>query len=191
MSLSTDQPVSYPLIWHLASIIEEEEATKGVSLNPQPAKEPPLTRDDWEELNFSDVCSLLRHMEVTPRKVYDSVMRLQKHLVLVDKQNHKLKTKFTNYKKANELYIIKNKQLQAENKDLENQLANLEKQLEIACLDKRSTPSSLLLPPSSVFDDSDSNSKHSHHHSQKTKLTKLPDPPMLTDSNAAEFDIDI
>ena len=50
-------------------------------------------------------------MESVLREVYDSVMRLQKHLVLVDKQNQKLKLKFTNYEKANKLYVIENKQL--------------------------------------------------------------------------------
>ena len=111
--------------------------------------------------------------------------------MLVDKQNCKLKTKFTNYEKANKSYVIKNKQLQTKNKDLENQLANLEKQLEIARLDKRLTPSSPLLPSFLVFDNSDSNSKHSHHHFQKTKSTKLLDPPMLTDGNTTRFNINV
>ena len=47
-------------------------------------------------------------MELAPREVYDSVMRLRKHHMLVDKQNQKLKSKFTNYIKANEVYIINN-----------------------------------------------------------------------------------
>ena len=118
MSLSTKQSVSYPLIRHLASIIEEEKATKGVPLNP-PAKEP-LTWEDQEELNFPDVHIFVCHVESAPREVYDLVMRLWKYLVLVDKQNQKLKLKFTNYEKANKLYVIKNKQLQTKNKDLEN-----------------------------------------------------------------------
>ena len=106
MSLSTKQPVGYPSIQHLASIVEEE-ATKGMALN-LPAKEP-LTWEDWEELNFSDVRTFVRHMELAPRKVFDSVIRLWKHLVLVNKQSQKLKSKFTNYKKANKLYVIENK----------------------------------------------------------------------------------
>ena len=107
MSLSTNQPARYPSIQYLASIIEEEKTTKGVSLNPQPAKEP-LTWDDWKELNFPDVHIFVRHMEVAPREVYDSVMRFQKHLVLIDKQNCKLKTKLTNYEKTNESYVVDN-----------------------------------------------------------------------------------
>ena len=169
MSLSIDQPVSYPLIRHLASITEEEETIKGVSLNLQPAEEP-LTWDDQEELNFLDVRTFLRHMKAASKEVYNLIMRLQKHFVLVDKQNRKLKTKFTNYKKANKAYVIENKQLQFENRDLENQLANLEKQLEIAHSDKHPTPSSPPLPPPSALppppasasNDSDGKSKHSH-----------------------------
>ena len=125
-------------------------------------------------------------MELAPRKVYDSVMKLRKHLVLVDKQNQKLKLKFTNYEKANKAYAIDNAQLKAENNDLENWLANLEKQLENARLDKHSA----LLPPplpSIVSDNSDDNLKQS----KKTKLTKLPDPPMLTDGHATGFNIDM
>ena len=185
MSSSTNQPIGYPSIKHLASIAEEK--TKGVGLNP-PVEEP-LTQEDWEELNFLDVRTFLCHVEAAPKEVYDSVMRLWKHLVLVDKQNQKLKTRFTNYKKANKVYVIENKQLQSENKDLENQLADLEKQLEIIHLDRRPTPSSPLPPPptSVVSNNSDNNSKQS----KKTKSTKLLDPPMLTDGHATGFDINI
>ena len=150
-----------------------------------PAEEP-LTREDREELNFPDVRTFVRHVELAPREVYNLVMRLQKHLVLVDKQNQKLKLKFTNYKKTNEAYVINNAQLKAENNDLENQLANLEKQLENTQLDKHSAPSPL--PPLSVVsNNSDDNSKQS----KKTKLTKLPDPPMLTDGHTTRFDINM
>ena len=69
-------------------------------------------------------------MESAPKEVYNLVMRLLKHLVLVDKQNQKLKSKFTNYEKANEAYVIDNTQLKVKNDDLENWLADLEKQLE-------------------------------------------------------------
>ena len=157
MSLSTNQLVGYSSIKHLASITEEQ--TEGVSLN-SPAKEL-LTREDREELNFPDVRTFVRHMELAPREVYDLVMRLRKHLVLVDKQNQKLKSKFTNYKKANKAYVIDNAQLKAKNNNLENQLANLEKQLEIARLDRRPTLSFPLPPPpaSVVSDDSDDNLK--------------------------------
>ena len=195
MSLFTDGPISYPSIWHLASIAEEE-ITKGVSLN-LPAKEP-LTQEDQEELNFSDVRTFVYHVESASREVYDLVIRLQKHLVLVDKQNQKLKLKFINCEKANEVYVIDNIQLKTENNNLENCLANLKKQLENAQLDKRSILSSL--PPSAsppplalVPDDLNDEWKYFHrsHHSQKTKLTKLPDPPMLTDSHTTEFDIDM
>ena len=116
--MSTKQPVGYPSIRHLVSILEKEKATKGMPLNP-PAKEP-LTQENQEELNFSDVRTFVRHVESTPREVYNLVRRLQKHLVLVDKQNQKLKLKFTNYEKANKAYIIDNAQLKAENDDLEN-----------------------------------------------------------------------
>ena len=125
-------------------------------------------------------------MESASREVYNLVIRLWKHLVLVDKQNQKLTSKFTNYEKANEVYVINNAQLKAENNDLKNQLANLEKQLENARLDKHSAPSPPP-PPSIVSDNSDDNSKQS----KKTKLTKLPDPPMLTNGHATEFDIDV
>ena len=117
ISLSINQPIGYPSIWHLASIAEKK-TTKSVALNP-PAKEP-LTQENQEKLNFQNVCTFLCHIEAAPREIYDSIMRLQKHLVLVNKQSQKLKTKFINYKKANKLYVIENKQLQAKNKDLEN-----------------------------------------------------------------------
>ena len=107
MFLSIDQPVSYSLIRHLVSIIEEENTTEGVFLNSQPAKKL-LTRDGREKLNFSDVRTFVRYVKVAPREVYNLVIRLQKHLVLVDKQNCKLKTKFTNYEKPNESYIVDN-----------------------------------------------------------------------------------
>ena len=156
MFLSTKQPVGYLLIQHLASIIKEEKAIKGVLLNPL-TKEP-LTRKDREELNFPEVCTFVRHVELAPRKVYNLVMRLWKHLVLVDKQNQKLKSKFTNYKKANKAYVIDNAQPKAESDNLENRLANLEKQLENARLNKHLAPS-LLPPPSIVSDNSDDNLK--------------------------------
>ena len=100
------------------SILEEEKITKSVPLN-SPA-EKPLTQEDREELNFPDVCTFVRHMESAPKKVYNLVMRLQKHLMLVNKQNQKLKLKFTNYEKANKAYVIDNTQLKAENENLEN-----------------------------------------------------------------------
>ena len=184
MFLSTKQPVGYSSIWHLASIIKEKKATKGVLLNP-PTEEL-LTQKDREKLNFFNVRTFVRHVESAPREVYNSVMRLQKHLVLVDKQNQKLKSKFTNYKKANKTYVIDNPQLKAENNNLENWLADLEKQLENALLDKHSA----LLPPpppSVVFNNSDDKLKQS----KKTKSTKLPDPPMLTDGHATRFDINM
>ena len=116
--------------------------------------------------------------------------------MLVDKQNQKLKSKFTNYKKANKAYVINNVQLKAKNNNLENQLTDLEKQLEIACSDRRLTPSSPLLPPlaaspplsaSVVSNDSDENLKQS----KKTKSTKLPNPPMFIDDHVIGFDIDV
>ena len=124
MSLSTDWSAGYPSIQHLASIAEET-INNSVTLNP-PAKKL-LTREDWEKLNFSDVCTFVRHVELAPRKVYNLVMRLWKHFMLVDKQNQKLKLKFTNYEKANKAYVIDNVQLKAKNNDLENWLADLEK----------------------------------------------------------------
>ena len=78
MSLSTNQPVGYLSIWHLASITEKDD-TESVSLNLQPAEELPLTQDDQEELNFPNECIFLRHVETAPREVYNSVMRLWKH----------------------------------------------------------------------------------------------------------------
>ena len=82
MSLSTSQPVRYPFIKHLTSI--PEETIEGVSLN-QPANELPLTQNNREELIFLDVRTFVRHVDETLDKVYDSVMRLWKHLVLIDK----------------------------------------------------------------------------------------------------------
>ena len=117
MSLSTDRPAGYPSIRYLASIAEEV-TNNNMALNP-PVKEP-LTWEDREELNFSDVYTFVCHVESAPREVYNSVIRLQKHLMLVDKQNQKLQLKFTNYKKANKAYVIDNAQLKAENDDLEN-----------------------------------------------------------------------
>ena len=151
MSLSTDRPTSYPSIRHLTSIAEET-TNNGVALNP--SAQEPLTQEDREELNFPDVRTFICHVQSAPKEVYDSIMRLWKHLVLVDKQNQKLKLKFTNYKKANKAYVIDNAQLKAKNNNLENWLADLEKQLENARLDKHSAP-----PPSSVVSDSDDNSK--------------------------------
>ena len=116
MSSFTNQPIGYSSIKHLVSIAKEK--TEDVGLNP-PAKEP-LTWEDREELNFSDVRIFIRHVELAPRKVYDLIMRLWKHLMLVDKQNQKLKLKFTNYEKANKAYVIDNAQLKAESNNLEN-----------------------------------------------------------------------
>ena len=116
MSSSTNQPVRYLSIKHLVLIAEEE--TESVGLNP-PAKEP-LTQEDQKELNFPDVHTFLRHIEVVLKEVYNSVMRLWKHLVLVNKQNQKLKIRFINYEKVNKAYIIDNTQLKAENNDLKN-----------------------------------------------------------------------
>ena len=96
-----------------------------------------------------------------------------------------MEKKFANYEKANEAYVINNTQLKAENDDLENQLANLAKQLKNARLDKHPTQPSLPLPLAS--DDLDDNLKQS----KKTKSTKLPDPSMLMDGHAAGFDIDM
>ena len=183
MSSSTDRPAGYPSIRHLASIAEKT-TNNGVTLNP-PAKEP-LTREDREELNFPDVRTFVHHVKSAPREVYNLVMRLRKHLVLVDKQNQKLKSKFTNYEKANKAYVIDNAQLKAKNDNLENRLADLKKQLENTQLDKHSAPSPPP-PPSVVSDDSDDNSKQS----KKTKSTKLPDLPMLTDGHVTGFNIDV
>ena len=104
---------------------------------------------------------------------------------MIDKQSCKLEKKFTYYKKANKAYVIDNTQLKAKNDNLENQLANLAKQLENACLDKH--PTQLSPPPPLASDNLDDDSKQS----KKTKSTKLPDPPMLTDGHAAGFDIDV
>ena len=57
--------------------------------------------------------------------------------------------------------------------------------MENARLDKHSTQPSP--PPALASDNLDDDSKQS----KKTKLTKLPDPPMLTNSYAAGFNIDI
>ena len=78
--------------------------------------------------------------------------------MLVDKQNQKLKLKFTNYEKANKVYVINNAQLKAENNDLENWLADLEKQLKNTQLDKHSALSPPPLPWV-VSDDLDNNLK--------------------------------
>ena len=120
MSLSIDQPVGYPSIQHLASIAGEE--TKSIVLNP-PIKDL-LIRESQKELNFPDICIFLCHVKAASKEVYNFIIRLWKHLVLVNKQNQKLKLKFTNYKKANEAYIIDNAQLKAKNDNLENQLAD-------------------------------------------------------------------
>ena len=127
-----------------------------MSLNLSAKK--PLTQEDWEELNFSNVYTFIRHVESASKEVYNSIMRLRKYLVLVDKQNQKLKLKFTNYEKANKAYVIDNIQLKAKNNNLENWLADLEKQPENAQLDKHLALSSLP-PPSFVTDNSDDNSK--------------------------------
>ena len=182
MSSSTNQLIEYLSIKHLTSI--PKETTEGVSLN-QPANEPPLTQNNYKELIFSDVRTFMRHMDETPNEVYDSVMKLRKHLVLIDKQSRKLEKKFANYKKANETYVIDNMQLKAENDDLKNQLANLAKQLKNARLNNH--PIQPSLPPLLASDGSDDNSKQS----KKTKSTKLLDPPILTDVHAAGFDINV
>ena len=124
MCSSTNQPVEYLSIKHLTSI--PEETAKGVSLN-QPVNKPPLMQNNRKELIFPDVHTFRHHVDEVPDKVYNSVMRLQKHLVLIDKQSHKLEKKFANYEKANKAYVINNAQLKVENNNLENQLANLEK----------------------------------------------------------------
>ena len=132
MSSSTNQLIRYPSIKHLTSI--PEEITKSVLLN-QPANEPPLMQNNCEELIFPDVRTFVRHVDEAPDEVYDSVMRLWKHLILIDKQSRKLEKKFANYEKANEAYVIDNTQLKAENDNLENQLADQVKQLKNAHLD--------------------------------------------------------
>ena len=68
-----------------------------------------------------------------------------------------MEKKFANYEKANKAYIIDNTQLKIKNDDLKNQLADLAKQLENACLDKH--PTQLSPPPLLAFDDLDDNSK--------------------------------
>ena len=123
ISSFTSQPVGYPSIKHLASIAEKQ--TKGVGLNFSTKK--PLTEENQEKLNFPDVYTFVRHVESAPREVYDLVMRLWKHLMLIDKQNQKLKLKFTNYEKINKAYVINNAQLKAENDNLKNWLADLKK----------------------------------------------------------------
>ena len=144
-----------------------------------------MTRNNCEELIFPDVRIFVHHVDEVPDEMYDSVMKLQKHLVLIDKQSRKLEKKFANYEKANKVYVIDNTQLKAENDNLENRLADLAKQLENARLDKHPTQPSPSPPLAS--NDSDDDSKQS----KKTKLTKLPDPPMLTDGHAAGFNIDV
>ena len=124
MSSSTNQPVGYLSIKYLTSI--SEEITENVSLN-QLANEPLLTWNNCEELIFPDVHTFVRHVDEALDEVYDSVMRLWKHLILIDKQSRKLEKKFANYKKANKAYIIDNTQLKTKNDDLENWLANLAK----------------------------------------------------------------
>ena len=182
MSSSTNQSIGYLSIKHLASIAEKK--SKGMGLNP-PAKKP-LTQKDWEELNFPNVRIFVCHVELAPKEVYNLIMRLQKHFVLVDKQNQKLKLKFTNYEKANKAYVINNVQLKAKNNNLKNRLAALEKQLENSLLDKHSA---LSLPPplSVVSNDLDDNLKQF----KKTKLTKLSDPPMFTNGYATGFNINM
>ena len=182
MSSSTNQPVGYPSIKHLTSILEE--TTEGVSLN-QPANEPSLMQNNHEELIFPDVRTFVGHVDEAPDKVYDSVMRLRKHFVLIDKQSRKLEKKFANYEKANEIYVIDNMQLKAENDNLENRLADLAKQLKNTHLDKHPTQPSP--PPPLASDDLDDNSKQS----KKIKLTKLLDSSMLTDGHAAGFNINV
>ena len=82
MSSSTSQPIGYPFIKHLTLI--PEETTKGVSLN-QPANERLLMQNNCEELIFPDVRIFVHYVDEAPDKVYDSIMRLRKHLVLIDK----------------------------------------------------------------------------------------------------------
>ena len=72
ISLSTNQPVRYPFIKHLASIAEKE--TESMGLN-SPVEEP-LTQKDREELNIPDVRTFLRHVEAAPKEVYNFVKRL-------------------------------------------------------------------------------------------------------------------
>ena len=86
-----------------------------------------LTQNNREKLIFPDVRTFVCHVDEVPDKVYDSIMRLRKHLVLINKQSCKLEKKFANYEKANKAYVIDNMQLKAKNDDLENWLANLAK----------------------------------------------------------------
>ena len=48
-------------------------------------------RNNCEELIFSDVRTFVRHVDEAPDKVYDFIIRLWKHLVLINKQSRKLK----------------------------------------------------------------------------------------------------
>ena len=73
MSLSTDWPIDYLSIWHLASITEKA-TNKSVTSNP--LAEKPLTWEDQEELNFPDVRTFLCYIEAASKELYDSVMRL-------------------------------------------------------------------------------------------------------------------
>ena len=82
MSSSTSQPIRYLSIKHLTLI--PEETIEGVSLN-QPVNEPPLMQNNCEELIFPDVRIFVHHVDEALDKVYDSIMRLRKHLVLIDK----------------------------------------------------------------------------------------------------------
>ena len=52
-----------------------------------PPAEKPLTWEDQEKLNFPDVRTFVRHVESALGEVYNLIMRLQKYLVLADKQN--------------------------------------------------------------------------------------------------------
>ena len=144
-----------------------------------------MTQNDCEELIFPDVHTFMRHIDEAPDEMYDSVMKLRKYLVLIDKQSCKLEKKFANYEKVNKAYIIDNMQLKAKNDDLENQLADLAKQLENARLDKHPTQPSP--PPPLASNNLDDDLKQS----KKTKSIKLLDPPMLMDGHAAGFDINM
>ena len=77
-------------------------------------------QNNCEELIFPDVRTFICHVDEALDKMYDSVMRLQKHLVLINKQSCKLEKKFANYKKANKVYVIDNVQLKAKNDNLKN-----------------------------------------------------------------------
>ena len=80
-------------------------------------------------MNFPDIRTFLCYVKAAPKEVYNSIMRLRKHLVLVNKQSQKLKTKFINYKKANKRYVIDNVQLKIKSQGLEMQMVSLENQL--------------------------------------------------------------